>query len=114
MKVGQEVSYITADNERDVVEVAAIVGEGPSLNKRLDLRWKEGGEEQEAKDVPHEVDAEEGEGFWLIKGERRTRSPKDSPVTAKKVEEVKPDLTAFPDPPGEDAPARGPRRGVKR
>ena len=80
MQVGHEVGfYAGPDADRRTATVAAIVGAGRSLAKRLDLDYREDGEDRQAKDVPHEADAEKGEAFWLLKGERRSREREELP-----------------------------------
>lgn len=79
MRTGQTVGYIDASGERHTAEITAVVGTGPSLFKRLDLRYRADGEDVELEDVPHENDAEGGEGFWLEKGVQR-REPVAAPT----------------------------------
>lgn len=93
MKVNQEVSFIDKDNKRHVATVADITGAGPSNYKTLNLRYNVAGKPQTVENVPHEGDAKEGEGFWLLKGERRKRNPEDEPLNTEPI--VTP---AFPEP----------------
>lgn len=112
MKVGQEVSYVDADDKRHTATVTAIVGVGPSYSKQLDLEYGSGDDTQRLEGVYHELDAPDGEGFWLLKGERRSRAAADEPAGAEEADVTKEDLKAFPDT-TDAAPPKANKRGNK-
>jgi hypothetical protein len=79
MKIGQKVSFVDAKGDRHPATVTDIAGTGASGFKTLDLSYGD----TEVKAVAHAGDQEEGEGFWLLHGERRPNEDEEK-------EEVKP------------------------
>lgn len=75
MRIGQEVRYIGTDDSSRYSVLTGFSGVGQSGAKRLDLRVKLGDAMEELTDIPHEADAEPGEAFWLLPGERRKPRP---------------------------------------
>lgn len=109
MKVGQEVAYIDGKGGRRIATVSAITGAGKSLNKELNLSYRDAGEDVLAEEVPHGLDAEEGQGYWVLKGESRIEDPTEDEIAL-----VAPDLDAFPDYPDNAPPQENDDRPKKR
>lgn len=66
MKIGDQVNYYDpSTGERQNAEVVAIGKAGDSLAKHLDLKVGD----STVEDVAHGADAEEGQAFWLVKGQ---------------------------------------------
>jgi hypothetical protein len=75
MKPGQEVTYVSSNDERHDAVVVAVVGTDESGYKRLDVSV----DGQTFKDVPHLSD---GEAYWQLPSEKppepEFRSARDS------------------------------------
>jgi hypothetical protein len=99
MKKGQTVRYVDEKGEArpaEIVEVQPRVGK--SNYKILTLTFKVDGKETVIEDVVHHSDAEKGQAFWLLKGEKvpEKSAGGDSPPPV--------DTVACPEPPA-GAPA---------
>lgn len=80
MKVKQQVSYIDRDGARHQAVITGITGVGRSNYKTLNLRYNVAGKPVEVESVPYEADSQEGLGYWLLLGQRRSRSSDDDPT----------------------------------
>lgn len=71
MQAGQTIKLYEAGAEKHrTAEVVAVVGHGRTNRKRLDVLVRNDGKDEVVKGVYHQLDAPEGEGFWLLKDER--------------------------------------------
>lgn len=75
MKIGKRVTY-QVKGARHAATVTAIAGTGESGRKTLDLSFDGG----TAENVPHGVDREKGEGFWLLETETETPPERRAPL----------------------------------
>lgn len=83
MKVGHPVSIITDDGKRRQGTILAITGVAEnSIRKVLSIEYTVDGEKQQLHNVHHELDANQGDAFWLPVGEKRTRNPEDEAADA--------------------------------
>ena len=73
MQINQRVTFIDAKGKSHAATITEVSGTGPSGYKTLDLAFNDGATGGNAVNVPHSVDHEKGEGFWLL--ETETESP---------------------------------------
>jgi hypothetical protein len=89
MKKGQTVRYVDANGAVRPAEIVFVQPRvGKSNYKILTLSFKMDGKTSTIEDVPHQVDAEKGGHFWILKGEKVQAEASAPPV----------DTVAFPEP----------------
>lgn len=78
MREGQTDIRLYDPDRLHMATVLEITGAGLSLNKILRLQYKGEDGLEVVENVKHERDANDGEPYWMLKGEKRTRT-KDEP-----------------------------------
>jgi hypothetical protein len=113
MKEGTRIIYVDSRREERPATVVAVTGTGPSLNKRVDLRF--GPRDADVrKDVPHREDAAASGTYWKVApplrdgltDEERAALPRPAPPMPRVLGH---DYVYEGDP--EEEPARGPGVG---
>lgn len=78
MKVGGRVRFIDKKGDQHQATITEISGTGASGYKILDLKFAD----EEVKSVAHTGDQEDGEGFWLLPGEKRPNEDEEESTKA--------------------------------
>lgn len=104
MKRGQTIRYVK-DGKAQTATVEEITGAGKSNYKILTVRVGD----ETFEDVPYELDAAEGQSYWLLSGER-VKKMEDQDQEA----EPTVDTAAFPEIPAAAPPQDEPVSGRKR